>query len=244
VDKAVGIEAVFSGYDGGRTSFGSIVGRPVAFVDKAVGSVSRFYQDPTGPYVLHVNVQDIPTLRLAATGCLTCVKVNGNSISLADRREDFGKSFQLTTNSGERLAKRFIPVSELERDQALLKQHVSKLPVALRKNERVALLLKGTEFEPKNWRKPGKDVVKNANDPSRTSNANFGPSLWANRNAENLAYTSAQDRQRHADPETEPWTPASTSGSCTLASFDWPNGLPAAGASQSRTQLPNRNSRT
>jgi len=150
-----GIEAVFAGYDDGRTPLGSIVGRPASFVDKAVGKVSRIYQDPSGPYVMHVAVDDIPTLRLAATGCLTCVKVNGASIELADRREDFGKSFQLTTPNGERLAKAFRPMSDFEKDQALLAKHVAKLPAPLRKNEELALMLRGTEFEPRSFRKVG-----------------------------------------------------------------------------------------
>jgi hypothetical protein len=116
------------------------------------------YRDATGPWVCKLALDDIPALRLSATGCLTAVNVNGGSVELTDRAQDLGKSFEYTGPDGFKLAKAFRPMSELERDSALLKAHVAKLPVALRKNEEVALMLHGTDFEPRSFRKVGGPV--------------------------------------------------------------------------------------
>jgi hypothetical protein len=157
VDQS-GIEGIFANPLPG-TDLGSLVGKPVAFARKVVGQVTRLYRDAVGPLVVKVALDDMNALRLAATGCLTAINVDGSGVELRDRVEDHGSVFQYTKATGEKLCKRFTGLSEFERDAALLAKHCAKIqrehPNA---NESFAeLLVKGTEMAPRNWRKAGKD---------------------------------------------------------------------------------------
>lgn len=133
------------------SDFGNLVGRPVEFARKVVGQVTRIYRDSVGPWVAKVHLDDMNSLRLAATGCLTALNIGAGSIELADRPSDHGTMFEYTKADGSRLAKRFIGLPDSD-----LAKHADKVYAdrPLSKNERVALLLKGTEFEPHSIRKP------------------------------------------------------------------------------------------
>lgn len=240
------IEAVLA-LDGALNSraYNSIVGRPVMLADKAVGSVSGVDFPSSGTAVLKVALSDQNARNLASHGCLTVIQSDGDEVRLRDWVRK--GSFELVNGQGERLAKSYHGC-HAEPAQSFIKDDCSvKHSDRLTKNERYALLVKGTEFEPRSFRKPGgstREQSLNRNDSRAVSNSQFGPGLRANRNAENLAYSSAQDRQRHSDPETEPYEPAPARASSTPASFDWPaqpgSGVARAGRIQPIT---NKNGR-
>jgi hypothetical protein len=150
-----------------RADFGNLVGAPVSFGKKVVGQIVRVYRDATGPWVCKLALNDMNALRLSATGCISSVNVGADGVELSDRPSDHGKTFDYTKADGSRIAKRFVGLSEFERDNALLKTHVSKLPAALRKNEEFALLTKGFDWpgKPINYRLCRKPKT-NANDPA------------------------------------------------------------------------------
>lgn len=234
------------------SNYGNLSGTPVMLADKVVGSVSGVDINPTvGAVVIKVNVSDQDARLMANSGSLTAVEFDHSTKSV--RLRDYvakaaSGTFELQLENGARLAKAFrhqMVTDDRESDLRLmqsLERAVYREP--MNKNYGYSRrFAKPAPIDYSKFRKPGKDLIQNAN-ARATSNSQFGPGLRANQSAENLAYASAEDRQRNADPMPEPYEPAPARASSTPASFDWPNGLPAAGASQSRTQLPNRNSRT
>lgn len=137
-------------------------------------------------------------------------------VSLVDRPSNPECTFAVIKADGSRELRKFAP---------------SKFSKLDRQNRRDLLRILGGEI--------AANLCK-ASDGRAVSNSQYGPSVRGNRQAEQLAYTSARDRQQRADPETEPYEPAPARASSTPTSFDWPH-APSGAGHQSKTQFPNRN---
>ena len=146
-----GIEAVMPSLAPGSVELGGLVGTPVEFARKVIGKVARYFHDPCGAEVVTISVSDPNALHLAETGCLTALELGRGAPTLVDRPSDLGKSFQVLTGTGERLAKRFVGNPDL------FQTHLAKLPPTIRKSanqEFAEMLVKHTSLEPVSHRKP------------------------------------------------------------------------------------------
>jgi len=181
-----GIEAVMPSLAPGAVELGGLVGSPVELARKVIGKVARYFHDPCGAEVVTISVSDPNALHLAETGCLTAVELGRGAVTLVDRPSDLGKTFQVLSGTGERLAKHFVGMAEHD----LLAKHFSKLPEPIWKsaNESFAeLLVKGTSLAPVSMRRPGgsdrERAQRGATWPNSTPSIGSAKVVIRNRNA-------------------------------------------------------------